>query len=173
MLNFVTIDILLWLGYHSVMEKTNAMRILDKQKIEYKAREYDVNLTEGKLVAQACGLDGQQVFKTLVTVGNDLNHYVFVVPVDETLSLKKAAKAVGIKSVAMIKQKELFPLTGYIHGGCSPIGMKKQFKTVINDTAMLFDDICFSGGKVGLQLQANPQQIADFLGAPFVDVIEY
>ncbi|MBR2029785.1 MAG: Cys-tRNA(Pro) deacylase [Clostridia bacterium] len=155
------------------MEKTNAMRILDKQKIEYKAREYDVNLTEGKLVAQACGLDGQQVFKTLVTVGNDLNHYVFVVPVDETLSLKKAAKAVGVKSVAMIKQKELFPLTGYIHGGCSPIGMKKQFKTVINDTATLFDTICFSGGKVGLQLEASPCKIADFLGATFVDVIEY
>ena len=134
---------------------------------------YDNNLTDGKLVAKACGKDGQQVFKTLVTVGNDLNHYVFVIPVDEVLSLKKAAKSVGVKSVSMIKQKELLPLTGYIHGGCSPIGMKKQFVTVINDTATLFDTICFSGGKIGVQLEANPQQIAQYVNAKFDDLIEY
>ena len=155
------------------MEKTNAMRLLDKQGIKYDVHLYDNNLTDGKLVANAVGKDGQQVFKTLVTVGNDLNHYVFVVPVEETLSLKKAAKAVGIKSVAMIKQKELLPLTGYIHGGCSPIGMKKQFVTVINDTATLFDTICFSGGKIGVQLEADPLQIAEYVDAKFDDLIEY
>ena len=92
---------------------------------------------------------------------------MFVVPVEEVLSLKKAAKSVGVKSVAMIKQKELLPLTGYIHGGCSPIGMKKQFVTVINDTAMLFDTICFSGGKIGVQIEADPNQLAQFVGAKF------
>ena len=166
-------DICVALVYYAVMEKTNAMRILDKQGINYKVWQYDNTLTDGKLVAQACGRDGQQVFKTLVTVGNDLNHYVFVIPVEETLSLKKAAKSVGVKSVAMIKQKELFPLTGYIHGGCSPIGMKKQFVTVFNDTAMLFDTICFSGGRVGVQLEAEPQQIVEFLKAKFDDITEY
>ena len=155
------------------MEKTNVMRILDKQQIKYDVHLYDNSLTDGKLVAKACDKDGQQVFKTLVTVGNDLNHYVFVVPVEEVLSLKKAAKSVGVKSVAMIKQKELLPLTGYIHGGCSPIGMKKQFVTVINDTAMLFDTICFSGGKVGVQIEADPNQIAQFIGAKFDDLVEY
>ena len=155
------------------MEKTNVMRILDKQQIKYDVHLYDNSLTDGKLVAKACEKDGQQVFKTLVTVGSDLNHYVFVVPVEEVLSLKKAAKSVGVKSVAMIKQKELLPLTGYIHGGCSPIGMKKQFVTVINDTAMLFETICFSGGKIGMQIEADPMQIAQFVGAKFDDIIEY
>ena len=155
------------------MEKTNVMRILDKQGAEYKTYQYDNTLTDGKLVAKAVGKDGQQVFKTLVTVGSDLNHYVFVVPVEESLDLKKGAKAVGVKSVSMIKQKELLPLTGYIHGGCSPIGMKKQFVTVINDTATLFDAICFSGGRIGLQIELNPVWLADFINAKFDDVIEY
>jgi len=155
------------------MEKTNEMRILDKQGIEYKAWQYDNTLTDGKLVADAVGRDRQQVFKTLVTVGNDLNHYVFVVPVEESLDLKKAAKSVGVKSVAMIKQKELLPLTGYIHGGCSPIAMKKQFVTVINDTAMLFDTICFSAGKVGMQVEMSPDVLAKLINAKFDDIIEY
>ena len=155
------------------MEKTNVMRILDKQGIKYSVYLYDNNLTDGKLVAKACEKDGQQVFKTLVTVGNDLGHYVFVIPVEETLDLKKAAKSVGVKSVSMLKQKDLLPLTGYVHGGCSPIGMKKQFVTVINDTATLFDTICFSGGKIGVQIETDPTMLAQFVGAKFDDIIEY
>ena len=155
------------------MEKTNVMRILDKQGIKYNVYLYDNNLTDGKLVAKACEKDGQQVFKTLVTVGSDLGHYVFVIPVEETLDLKKAAKSVGVKSVSMLKQKDLFPLTGYVHGGCSPIGMKKRFVTVINDTATLFDTICFSGGKIGVQIKADPTTIAQFVGAKFDDLIEF
>ena len=155
------------------MEKTNVMRILDKQGIKYSVYLYDNNLTDGKLVAKACEKDGQQVFKTLVTVGNDLGHYVFVIPVEETLDLKKAAKSVGVKSVSMLKQKDLLPLTGYVHGGCSPIGMKKQFVTVINDTATLFDTICFSGGKIGVQIETDPTMLAQFVGAKFDDLIEF
>ena len=155
------------------MEKTNVMRILDKQGIKYNVYLYDNNLTDGKLVAKACEKDGQQVFKTLVTVGSDLGHYVFVIPVEETLDLKKAAKSVGVKSVSMLKQKDLLPLTGYVHGGCSPIGMKKQFVTVINDTATLFDTICFSGGKIGVQIETDPTMLAQFVGAKFDDLIEF
>ena len=155
------------------MEKTNVMRILDKQGIKYGVYLYDNNLTDGKLVAKACEKDGQQVFKTLVTVGSDLGHYVFVIPVEETLDLKKAAKSVGVKSVSMLKQKDLLPLTGYVHGGCSPIGMKKQFVTVINDTATLFDTICFSGGKIGVQIETDPTMLAQFVGAKFDDLIEF
>ena len=155
------------------MEKTNVMRILDKQGIKYGVYLYDNNLTDGKLVAKACEKDGQQVFNTLVTVGSDLGHYVFVIPVEETLDLKKAAKSVGVKSVSMLKQKDLLPLTGYVHGGCSPIGMKKQFVTVINDTATLFDTICFSGGKIGVQIETDPTMLAQFVGAKFDDLIEF
>ena len=155
------------------MEKTNVMRILDKQGIKYNVYLYDNNLTDGKLVAKACEKDGQQVFKTLVTVGSDLGHYVFVIPVEETLDLKKAARSVGVKSVSMLKQKDLLPLTGYVHGGCSPIGMKKRFVTVINDTATLFDTICFSGGKIGVQIEADLTTIAQFVGAKFDDLLEF
>ena len=155
------------------MEKTNVMRILDKQGIKYNVYLYDNNLTDGKLVAKACEKDGQQVFKTLVTVGSDLGHYVFVIPVEESLDLKKAARSVGVKSVSMLKQKDLLPLTGYVHGGCSPIGMKKRFVTVINDTATLFDTICFSGGKIGVQIEADPTTIAQFVGAKFDDLLEF
>jgi Cys-tRNA(Pro)/Cys-tRNA(Cys) deacylase len=123
------------------MEKTNVMRLLDAGKIEYIPHEYDVELTDGEKVASALGQDPDKVFKTLVTVGNNKQNYVFVVPVNCSLNLKKAAKSVDIKSIEMIKQKELLPLTGYVHGGCSPIGMKKAFTTVINETAIIFDKI--------------------------------
>ena len=135
------------------MVKTNALRILDSMKIEYKAREYDSSITDGETVAKTLGLDPDRTFKTLVTIGSDNEHYVFIVPVNFSLDLKKAAVSVGVKRVEMIKQKELFPLTGYIHGGCSPIGMKKKFVTVLNDTATLFPTINVSGGRVGLQIE--------------------
>lgn len=147
--------------------KTNAMRILDSAGIQYEVHTYDTGdgAIDGVSVAKKCGQDPEQVFKTLVTVGDDRNHYVFVVPVEEKLDLKKAAKNAGVKSVEMIPQKELFGLTGYIHGGCSPVGMKKQFATWIDETAVLFDTICVSGGKVGVQIQLNPQELAELIGA--------
>src|SRR5665647_2092632 len=117
------------------MEKTNVMRLLEANKTEYTRYEYDAELTDGEQVAVAVGKDPDTVFKTLVTIGSNKQYYVFVIPVNCTLSLKKAAKAVDVKSIEMIKQKELLPLTGYLHGGCSPLGMKKAFETVLNDTA--------------------------------------
>lgn len=153
------------------MEKTNVLRILDASKINYVVHTYDENVTDGEKVASLVGLDPDTVFKTLVTVGNDLNKYVFVVPVNYSLDLKKAAKAVNVKKVEMLKQKELFPLTGYVHGGCSPIGMKKKFVTVICDTATLFDTIACSGGKKGLQIELAPLDLAVITDAKFDDLI--
>ena len=154
------------------MQKTNIMRLLDSAKIKYFEREYDSSITNGEEVATIVGIDKEQCFKTLVTIASNKNYYVFCIPVNHSLNLKKAAKAVGVKSIEMIPQKNLLPLTGYVHGGCSPIGMKKLFKTVINDTAILFDYICVSGGKVGLQIQINPEELANYINAIFVDVID-
>lgn len=154
------------------MEKTNVMRLLDASSIDYKAYEYDSGITDGMLVAKALNEDPDAVFKTLVTVAPSKQHYVFVVPVNCTLNLKKAAKSVNEKAIEMIKQKELLPLTGYIHGGCSPIGMKKPFKTVINETAQLFDEICVSAGKVGKQIQINPYVLAEYVNAEFNDLTD-
>lgn len=147
--------------------KTNAMRILDQKKIEYKHYQYDPDETEGVKVAALIGQDEKQVFKTLVTVSAKKQNYVFVIPVAETLDLKAAAKAVGEKSVAMIKQKELLPLTGYIHGGCSPVGMKKQFRTFIDITAQQYDTIFVSAGQVGNQIEVSPKALADLVRAEF------
>ncbi len=144
--------------------KTNAMRQLDSKKIPYQEHEYS-DAIAGVEVANALGEDVAQVFKTLVTVGKSGNHYVFLVPVAEELDLKKAAACVAEKSVAMVKSKELLPLTGYIHGGCSPIGMKKLFRTTIHQSAQNFDTIFFSGGKIGLQIQlslADLQKVIPF-----------
>ena len=154
------------------MEKTNVMRLLDASNIEYQAFEYNPEITDGKLVAKALNESEDEVFKTLVTVAPSNNHYVFVVPVNCTLNLKKAARTVNEKSIEMIKQKELLPLTGYIHGGCSPIGMKKPFKTVINETAELFDNICVSAGRVGKQVKLNPIILANYVGAIFADLTD-
>ena len=135
-------------------EKTNVMRILDQKKIPYDSHCY---LTSGAVsavdLAAALGQDPAHVFKTLVTVGKSGKNYVFMIPAAEELHLKKAAAAVGEKSIEMIKAKELLPLTGYIHGGCSPIGMKKQFLTVIHETAPQFETIFFSAGKIGCQVE--------------------
>lgn len=135
-------------------EKTNVMRILDQHKIEYRSHYYyDTDAVSGVEVAKVLGQNPEQVFKTLVTTGSSKNHYVFVIPVEKSLNLKKAAKAVGEKSIEMLKSRELLPLTGYIHGGCSPIGMKKKFRTVVDSSALAFDTIIFSGGKIGYQVE--------------------
>lgn len=134
--------------------KTNAMRILDKHKIAYQSHRYDeTKALSGVEVAEILGKDKASVFKTLVTVAKSKRHYVFVIPVAEELDLKKAAQSVDEKSVEMIKLKELFPLTGYVHGGCSPIGMKKPFVTVIDETAQNSETITFSAGKIGYQME--------------------
>lgn len=154
------------------MEKTNVMRILDQKKILYQPYEYEAAALDGVTVARQIGESEERVFKTLVTASNTGANFVFVIPVAESLDLKKAAKAVGAKSVAMIRQKELLPLTGYIHGGCSPVGMKKPFPTVIDETAILFDTIIVSAGKIGYQVGLEPYQLASLVGAAFADVTE-
>ena len=151
--------------------KTNAMRILDAKKIKYKHYEYDPETTDGVKVAELLGEPREIVFKTLVTVAPSKINYVFVIPVGESLDLKKAAKTVSEKSVAMIKQKELLPLTGYIHGGCSPIGMKKQFRTVVHETAENFDTIMFSAGKIGYQVELPVQELAKVVRIELSDVV--
>lgn len=154
------------------MEKTNALRLLDASNIKYVVHEYDNNLTNGQEIAKVVNKSEDEVFKTLVTVSNTKQHFVFVIPVNGTLNLKKAAKAVNVKSIEMIHQKELLPLTGYIHGGCSPIGMKKQFTTVIHETAQLFDVILVSAGKVGMNIEINPYELSKLVNATFNDVID-
>ena len=154
------------------MEKTNVMRILDQKKIAYKAHEYgDTGAISGMEVATALNQNPEQVFKTLVTVGASKRNYVFVVPVWGELHLKKAAKAVGEKSIEMIKSKELLPLTGYIHGGCSPIGMKKLFRTVIHETAGEQETIFFSAGKIGYQVEVSPQDLKKVIPYEFGDIV--
>lgn len=141
-------------------EKTNVMRILDQKRVAYKSYCYvDTNAISGMDVASVLNENPSQVFKTLVTVGNSKNHFVFLVPVNKELNLKKAATAVGEKSIEMVKSKDLLSLTGYIHGGCSPIGMKKQFKTVIDISANNYDNIIFSGGKIGYQVELTLEDL--------------
>lgn len=152
-------------------EKTNVMRILDQNKIDYNSHYYyDTDAVSGMDIVAVLGQNPDCVFKTLVTVGGSKNHYVFLVPVNKNLNLKKAAKAVNEKNIEMIKSKELLPLTGYIHGGCSPIGMKKQFKTVIDITAQNFDKIFFSAGKIGYQVELAPSDLKKILEFELFDV---
>ncbi len=152
-------------------EKTNAMRLLDAAKVPYEGHSYvGTGALSGKEVAEALGQDGDRVFKTLVCVGHTGEHYVFVVPITSELNLKKAAVAVGEKSIAMIKQKELLPLTGYVHGGCSPLGMKKTFTTVIDETAQLWDTIMFSGGRIGYQIEVSPEELPKALSFAYADI---
>lgn len=141
-------------------EKTNAMRLLEQKKIEYTIHDYsESSAIAGEDVASVLGENPNQVFKTLVTIGKSKQNYVFLVPVCKELDLKKAANAVGEKNIEMIKSKELLPLTGYIHGGCSPIGMKKFFTTVIDITAKDFERIFFSAGKIGYQIEIKVSDI--------------
>ncbi len=153
------------------MEKTNVMRLLEQKKIPYTPYTYEPAVTDGLSVARQIGKSPDEVFKTLVTATGAGAHFVFVIPVSASLDLKKAAKAVGVKAVAMLKQKDLLPLTGYVHGGCSPIGMKKPLTTVIDETALLFDTIIVSAGKVGYQVGLDPHQLAALTGAAFADLM--
>ena len=151
--------------------KTNVMRLLDSAKISYKDYCYaDFGVISGVEVAEALGQDKNIVFKTLVTEGFNKAHYVFMVPVAKELDLKKAAKAVGEKSINMIKAKELLPLTGYIHGGCSPIGMKKYFRTVIDITAKDKEKIFFSAGKIGYQVELAPTDLEKIIKLEYSDI---
>lgn len=141
--------------------KTNAMRKLDTLHISYTEHQYDASdgHIDGVAVATKCGLDPDQVFKTLVTQGNDHNFYVFVIPVREELDLKKCAKAAQVKSVEMIHVKDLLKTTGYIRGGCSPVGMKKEFSTFFDETMVLFDTVYVSGGRIGTQIEISPNDL--------------
>ena len=151
--------------------KTNAMRILDRLKLPYTLNSYECKeFIDGVHIADMLGQDPAQSFKTLVCSGKGGGYYVFVLPVARELDLKKAARAVGEKSIAMLPQKELLPLTGYVHGGCSPVGMKKQFPTVFHETAELFDTICVSAGKIGAQVEVAPADLIALLGAQTADV---
>ena len=141
------------------MNKTNVMRILEQKNISYDAFFYENSVTDGVTVAKTLGENPDCVFKTLVTVSADGEHLVFVIPVACTLDLKKAATAAGVKSIRMIPQKELLPLTGYIHGGCSPVGMKKQLRTVFASQALAQETILVSAGKIGYQVEVAPQAL--------------
>lgn len=153
--------------------KTNVMRILEQKKILYESYSYaDTDAISGTEVAAVLGQNPNQVFKTLVTVGASKEHYVFVIPVCEELNLKKAASVVKEKKIEMLKSKELLPLTGYIHGGCSPIGMKKQFHTVIHESANDFDTIIFSAGKIGYQVQVSLEDLKQVIPYELQDVCE-
>ncbi|MBR5980133.1 MAG: Cys-tRNA(Pro) deacylase [Oscillospiraceae bacterium] len=151
--------------------KTNVIRILEQNGIEHDSYFYgNGEPASGTEVADMLGEDPDMVFKTLVTQGHSGEHYVFMVPVRCELDLKKAASAVGEKSIAMIKAKELLPLTGYVHGGCSPIGMKKQFRTVADETATLFDVIMFSGGRIGCQVKMSPSDLEKLIPLTYSDI---
>ena len=152
--------------------KTNVMRILDQKKIDYKTYCYDnTTAISGLEVASVLNQDEFQVFKTLVTIGASKKNYVFVVPVAMELDLKKAAKVVCEKNIEMIKSKELLPLTGYIHGGCSPIGMKKQFTTVIDISAKEYETIIFSAGKIGYQVEVSLNDLSKVIDYLLEDIV--
>jgi Cys-tRNA(Pro)/Cys-tRNA(Cys) deacylase len=152
-------------------DKTNVVRILEQKKLPHKCYLYgDGEAISGVEVARILEQDVECVFKTLVTQGASKNYYVFMIPVALELDLKKAAKAVGEKSVAMIKSKELLPLTGYVHGGCSPIGMKKQFRTTVHFTARDFETIFFSAGRIGAQIEMSPLDLEKVVRLEYADV---
>ena len=154
-------------------EKTNAVRLLTQKKLAFQTHDYtDSGAVSGLEVAQALGQEPQRMFKTLVTEGRSGAHYVFLVPVAGELDLKKAASVVGEKSVAMIMSKDLLPLTGYIHGGCSPVGMKKFFPTVIDQSAAQFDTIFFSGGRIGLQIETSLTELEKVIRFRLADIAE-
>ena len=152
-------------------EKTNVMRILDQKKVKYNSYNYlKTGAISGMEVAKALDENPNLTFKTLVTVGKTNNHYVFLVPVNKELDLKKAAKAVNEKNIEMVKSKELLSLTGYIHGGCSPVGMKKSFKTVIDSSAKNYDKLIFSGGKIGYQVETTLDELKKVISFDLKDI---
>lgn len=148
-------------------EKTNVMRILDKAGIPYRHYAYDASdgHIDGEAVAKKLGQNPEQLFKTLVTQGASGGYFVFVIPVQKELNLKAAARSVGEKSVSMLHVADLLKITGYIRGGCSPIGMKKQYPTVIDETCELFDTIIFSGGRIGTQVEVAPDDLMKLISA--------
>lgn len=153
--------------------KTNAMRILDKNKIDYRVNTYECDeFKDGVSIADQLGQPYEQSFKTLVTMGKSNNYYVFVIPVDEEIDMKKAAKAVNEKNVEMIHVKDINKITGYIRGGCTPIGMKKQYATVIHESVMQFDEVIISGGRIGAQIFIKPQDLIRVTGAVVMDIIK-
>ena len=154
------------------MTKTNAVRLLETAGVNFTAQEYDTSDGEisGVAVAAKIGKEPERVFKTLVTEGKSSGINVFVIPSNMELDLKKAAKAAGDKSIGMIKSRELEPKTGYVHGGCSPIGMKKKFPTYIDETAQLYDTIIVSGGRVGLQIELSVIDLAEITAAEYHDL---
>ena len=153
-------------------QKTNVMRVLEQKKIRYTAHEYPHRdgPVDGVIVAALTGRDPAQVFKTLVTVGASKQHYVFDIPVAKELDLKKAARAVGEKSIAMIHVSEITPLTGYVRGGCSPIGMKKQFFTVFDESVNALETVLVSGGKIGTQVELAPADLLGLIRAETADI---
>lgn len=154
--------------------KTNAMRLLDTNKISYTIHSYENKdgKIDGIAVAHKIDKDVNQVFKTLVTQGHSKEFYVFVIPVAEELDMKKASKITGEKNIEMIHVKDINKITGYIRGGCSPLGMKKVFKTFIQEEALLFETIVFSGGKIGAQIEMNPNDLEKVINCSFVDIIK-
>ena len=155
------------------MEKTNAVRMLEQTKLPHAVRYYESDgALSGAAVAALLGTAPEQMFKTLVTTGKSGGHYVFMIPVEDELDLKKAAVAAGEKSVEMLKSKDLLPLTGYVHGGCSPLGMKKVFPTFVDVSAEALERMMFSAGKIGVQIEATPQVLAKAVRVSFVDLIK-
>lgn len=157
------------------VQKTNAMRELERGGISYELQSYDADNEDlstgvGVRISEMLGEDPESAFKTLVTVTPSGGHVVCCVPVAEELDLKKAAAAAGEKSLSMMHMRDLEPTTGYVRGGCTPVGMKKQFPTLIDETAQLFDLIGISGGRRGISLRLNPEELADFIGAQFADI---
>lgn len=154
--------------------KTNAMRILDKNKIKYTVNNYQCDeFIDGVHIADKLGQSYDSSFKTLVTVGKSHNYYVFAIPIDKELDLKKAAASVGEKSVEMLAVKDIFSVTGYIRGGCTPIGMKKQYKTVIHSSVNDFDEVIISGGKLGTQIVIAPADLIKVTNAVVLDIIKH
>jgi Cys-tRNA(Pro)/Cys-tRNA(Cys) deacylase len=154
-------------------ERTNVMRLLDACNAEFSEHTYPADMAySGMEIAKLIGQDPDRVFKTLVTVGASNEHYVFVIPVSSELNLKKAARAAGEKNIVMIKSRELLPLTGYIHGGCSPIGMKKFFTTFIDESAILFDAIIFSAGKIGFQVEISLDELRKAIDFTLAELTE-
>ena len=154
--------------------RTNAVRLLETAGVAVTERSYDVSdgAIDAVSVARKIGEPVEQVFKTLVTISNQHDCFVFVVPAAEELDLKKAAAAARRKSIELLPLKQLLPLTGYVHGGCSPVGMKKKFPTFIEESAVLFDHICVSGGCVGCNIAVNPEALAKYLDATFTDIVK-
>ena len=151
--------------------KTNAMRILDKNKVSYEVHTYECEeFIDGVHIADQLHQPYEMSFKTIVTVGKSKEYYVFALPVDKELDLKKAAKAAGDKKVEMLPMKDLLATTGYIRGGCSPIGMKKRFPTFIDEAALKYEPIAVSAGQRGFQVLLSPQALADYVGAKLLDL---